>query len=152
VIRLAQVFCVLLVAFEFANPVLADEKQRQALAREVMTLTGMAEIGDQVSARLLTQLGPVFPTVPDELWVEIIQGISSEEIVQLSIPPYVKHFSEEELAAMVELYKSPLGKAILEKMPAVQYETMVVGNEWGQRKSTEIIEKLKSAGYEPQGM
>ncbi len=71
--------------------------------------------------------------------------------MQLSVLPYVRHFSTEELVAMVELYKSPLGKALLEKMPAVQYETMLIGNDWGLRKHAEIVEKLKSAGHEPQG-
>ena len=114
-----------------------------------MTLTGMPGIGAQAAASLLAQLKPAFPTVPDELWAEIAGTVSSDEIVRLSIPPYVKHFSEEELNGMLEFYKSPLGKAVLEKMPAVQYETMLIGNKWGQRKAEEIVEKLRSAGHEP---
>jgi len=41
---------------------------------------------------------------------------------------------------------------VLEKMPAVQYETMMIGNEWAQRKRTAVIEKLQAAGHQPQGM
>ena len=152
VARLVQILFLTLVALGLGSEVRAAEEGREALAREVMDLTGMSEIGAEASASLLAQLKPVFPTVPDELWAEIAGSVSSEEIVRLSVGPFVKHFSEEELSAMIAFYKSSIGKAVLKKMPEVQYETMVIGNEWGQRKATEILEKLKAAGHEPQGM
>ena len=109
-------------------------------------------IGAEAGASLLSQLKPAFPTVPDELWAQIAGSVSSDEIVRLSLVPFVQHFSEAELSAMIEFYTSPIGKAVLKKMPQVQYETMIIGNEWGQQKATEILEKLRSAGHEPQGM
>ena len=150
--RLVQVLSLSLIALGLANAVHADEKRRETLALEVMNLTGMSEIGAEAGASLLSQLKPAFPTVPDELWAEIAGSVSSDEIVRLSLVPFVKHFSEAELSAMIEFYTSPIGKAVLKKMPQVQYETMIIGNEWGQRKATEILEKLRSAGHEPQGM
>lgn len=148
---LPSALMVALTAIALAGTVHADEKRREALAIEVMNLTGMEDIGAQVAEGLLAQLRPAFPTVPETLWAEIAESVTSEEIVKLSIPPYVKHFSEEELAGLIEFYKTPLGQTLLEKMPAVQYETMMIGNEWGQRKAGEIVEKLRSAGHEPKG-
>ena len=150
--RLVRILFLTGIAFGLASAVHADEKRREALALEVMNLTGMSEIGAQAGASLLSQLKPVFPTVPDELWAEIAGSVSSDEIMQLSLAPFVKHFSEAELSAMIEFYTSAVGKAVLEKMPAVQYETMIIGNEWGQQKASEILEKLRSAGHEPQDM
>lgn len=150
--RLANTLLFVLIGASAAGAVHGDEKRREALALEVMTVTGLPEIGAEVAAGLLSQLKPAFPTVPDELWVEVAGSVSADEIVQLSIPPYVKHFSEEELAALIEFYESPIGKSLLEKMPVVAHETMMIGNEWGQRKVTEIVEKLQAAGYTPVGM
>ncbi len=149
--RSIQALFVILIAVGLAGGAHADEERREALALEVMALTGMRDIGAQAAATLLSQIKPAYPTVSDDLWGQIAGAVSSDEIVQLSVLPYVRHFSTEELVAMVELYKSPLGKALLEKMPAVQYETMMIGNDWGQRQRAEIVDKLKSAGHEPQG-
>jgi hypothetical protein len=91
----------------------------------------------------------MFPTAPDELWVELAEGFSSEEIIKLSVPVYVKHFDEEELGALAEFYESPLGKKVIQKMPMVMQESLAVGNEYAQRKATEIIGRLKGEGYEP---
>lgn len=140
-----------LIALTICSVANADEKRREELALEVMTLTGMPEIGSQVAAGLIAQLKPAFPDVPDELWVEVAGTVSADEIVRLSIPPYVKHFSEDELVALVEFYKSPLGRTLMQKMPLVAHETMIIGNEWGQRKAREIADKLRSAGHEPKG-
>ena len=149
--RFAQALFVTLIALGLAGAAYADEKRREALALEAITLMAMPDTGAQAAAVLLAQIKPAFPTVPDELWAEIAGTVSSEEIVQLSIPPYVKFFSEEEISAMIEFYKSPVGKAMVEKMPLVQYETMMIGNEWRQRKAAEIVEKLRSAGHDPKG-
>ena len=150
--RFVQVFSLGLTFLAFVPSAHADEAQREALALEVMILTGMSDVGNQAAAGLVSHIQPAFPTVPDALWLEITESVPSEEFLELAKPPFVKHFTQAELAAMVEFYTSPHGKAVLEKMPAVQYETMVIGNEWAQRKRTEILEKLKAAGYEPQGM
>jgi hypothetical protein len=152
VARPVQALFFILIALGLAGGVYADEERREALALEVMTIVGMPDVGAQVAASLLSQIKPAYPTVSDELWAEIAGAVSPDEIVQLSIAPYVKHFSAEELAAMIEFYESSLGRAVLTKMPAVQYETMMIGNEWGQRKLAEIVEKLKAAGHEPEGM
>lgn len=130
----------------------AEEDEREALAVQVMVLTGMSDVGEQAAEGLIVHLKPMFPTVPDALWLEIGESVSSEEFLELVKPPFVKHFTEAELAAMVAFYTSPHGKAVLEKMPAVQYETMMIGNEWAQRKRTAVIEKLQAAGHQPQGM
>ena len=127
----------------------ADEKRREELALKVMELTGAADVGGQVAAGLLTQLRPMFPTVPEELWKELAEAFSSQEIIELSIPIYVKHFDEEELAALATFYESPLGTKVIQKMPVVMQESMLIGNEYRQRKATEIIDRLKAEGHEP---
>lgn len=150
--RFVQVFSLGLAFLAVLPSAHADEKQRGALAVQVMVLTGMSDVGQQAAEGLVSHLKPAFPTVPDALWLEITESVSSEEFLELAKPPFVKHFTQAELSAMVEFYTSPHGKSVLEKMPAVQYETMLIGNEWAQRKRTEILEKLQAGGYQPQGM
>jgi hypothetical protein len=89
--------------------------------------------------------------VPEEIWEELSLSVSAKELIDLALPIYVRNFSEEELAALVSFYKSPLGRTIIERMPIVMYESNTALGEWNQNKLRGIYEKLKAAGYEPQG-
>lgn len=144
------VLALLLVAAT-ATSVFGDEKRKRELALEVMDLTGANDAGDGLANGLLSQIRPAYPTVPEEIWEELSLSVSAKELIDLALPIYVRNFSEEELAALVSFYKSPLGRTIIERMPIVMYESNTALGEWNQNKLREIYEKLKAAGYEPQG-
>lgn len=136
------------------SPVVAEEsdpdEKKRALALEVMQVTGATDFGDEVAATLLGQLRPAYPTVPDEIWGELASTFSVQEIVDLSIPIYLRNFEEEDLRHLVSFYKSPTGRKVIARMPIVMQESMQVFGEWQQRRATEVMEKLSAAGYEPQ--
>ena len=125
--------------------------EKEAAIREVVRVTGGASLGAQVSASLLQQLKPAFPQVPAEVWSELEKGLDPAEMVDLVVPIYARHFSLEELNALLEFYGSPMGKKLIQEMPAITQESMAMGGEWGRRKVQELIERLAAKGFEPVG-
>ena len=51
---------------------------------------------------------------------------------------YNKHFTEEEITAMLEFYRSETGQSILSKMPVVMQESMVTSQAMAQRLMPEV--------------
>jgi hypothetical protein len=135
-----------------SQPARADVAAREKLARELMQLMGETDVGAHAAAGLLSQMREVFPTVPDETWAELASTFETKELVDLTVGIYVKHFDESELSALIEFYRSEIGRMLIERTPAVMDEIALTGNDWAQRKALEIVEKLQAAGHQPQGM
>ena len=137
-------------ALMLANPVGADEPTpKQAAIRKLIEVTGAAQMGKQMADTLLTQLAPAFPSVPAGVWKEFAQLLDPEEMTDLIIPRYDKHFTLEEIQALAAFYESPAGRKVIATMPTLMQESMALGNEWGQHKAAELIRSLKERGYEP---
>ena len=132
-----------------ATSATADENQKRELALEVMALTGANDVGDGLATGLLSQMRPAYPTVPEEVWSQLEVSVSAKELIDLALPIYLRNFSEKELSQLVALYKSPLGRTIIERMPIVTYESNTALSKWNESKLMEIYEKLRAAGYEP---
>ncbi len=138
------------VALMLANPVSAAEPTlKQAAIRQLLEVTGAAQMGTQMVDTLMTQMAPAFPSVPSKLWKEMAAMFDADEMTELVIPLYDKHFTLEEIQALAAFYESPAGKKFIATMPALMQDSMAVGNEWGQRKAAELIGRLKERGYEP---
>ncbi|MCX6219801.1 MAG: DUF2059 domain-containing protein [Bacteroidia bacterium] len=50
--------------------------------------------------------------------------------VLLLIPVYKKHFTQEEVKAIVAFYETPAGKKLAEKTPMVTMESMQLSQTW----------------------
>jgi hypothetical protein len=134
-----------------AHPAASDESAKRSLALEVMTLTGATSGGDQLGEGMMAILRPAYPAVPEEIWAKLEATISLQEIIDLSVPIYMRHFNEEELAELIAFYKSSIGRKMIERMPMVMQEGTRVGAEWRDRKLAEAVVQLEAAGYEPKG-
>jgi hypothetical protein len=119
------------------------------LARELMRITDAASSADKMMESMAVQIRAAFPTVPEQLWDEFFGSIDTEEMMELSIPIYTKHYSREDLAGLIEFYQTPLGKRVISATPAIMQESFAVGAAWGQQKAAEVVEKLRARGYEP---
>jgi hypothetical protein len=125
------------------------DARKRALALQVMEVTGVTSQGKQFAEGQLAPIRPYFPTVPAETWEEVGQAFDVDQIVELSIPIYMRNFDEKELEQLVAFYKSPLGEKVIERMPLVMQESMVVVENWRQQKLVQVVEQLRSKGYEP---
>lgn len=131
----------------------AQKKSRDEQIRELLELTGSGELGVQMMEGMIGPMREAVPDVPAEWWDRFLEKADAESINDLVVPIYDKHLTDEELDKMLEFYRSPVGRSIVKKMPAILQESMAVGQAWGVGIMEEILEELKQAGYElPPGL
>lgn len=125
--------------------------EKVELIRQLVVVTGAAELGNQITATMILQMKPSFPTVPDSLWQELAKELDMQGFLDaVSVPLYDRHFTTEDLRGLLAFYETPLGKKLLAVTPAIAQESMLLGGQWGQRRAEELIERLEARGYQHQ--
>lgn len=132
----------LLAAFTFSFAQTKREK-----IENLLELTGSGKIGVQLASQMVEQFKMSYPQVPDEYWQKMIQEMRPEDLVNLIVPIYDKHFSEAEIDAITVFYKSPSGQKMLAKMPDVIAESQAAGAEWGRKIADKVIADIEKSYY-----
>jgi hypothetical protein len=114
---------------------------------KLLELTGIEALMGEMSGMLLGQLKKMAADVPDEKWKDIEPRLSSQNMIDMSIPIYAEHFSHDEIKTMVAFYETPVGQKAIQTMPLAVRESMTATQQWGQATGTAIIEELEAAGY-----
>lgn len=115
--------------------------------RTLLEITGAADMGIQVMTAMMENLRPLAPDVPAEYWDQIAGSVSGDDLVDLVVPIYDRHYERQEIRDAIAFYSSPSGKAMIAKMPEVMKESMEVGQAWGKRLAEEIIQRLQEDGF-----
>jgi len=154
----------LLLAAALTAPVRAQtppSPDAMAAAQELATLMGSDTVGqmsaaltEQIWPSIERQLGPkVDAATLAELRVEFEHALSSftAEVSKDSPAVYARHFTADELRAMLAFYKSPVGQKALSTMPTVMSE---LGQQMAPRMQafqadlhTKMEATLKKHGY-----
>lgn len=87
--------------------------------------------------------------VPSKFWDEVRKEIDLDKFIELIIPVYDKHFSNEELEGLIAFYQAPLGKKLLAELPLIMRETSVVGDKYGQEVANRVIKRMQAEGTFP---
>ncbi len=99
--------------------------------------------------KLMQQQNPHMVT--EEFIDEFLQQADVNELFEQLVPVYTKHLTHAEIKGLIEFYQTPLGKALLEKMPVVQKEAMTIAARWGAeigQKAVEAIRQRRQAEQE----
>jgi len=66
---------------------------------------------------------------------------------------YARNFSTEDLIALGAFYKTPTGQRLLQKLPTVSQEIMLVGGKFGKSVAEDMqsrmVEELRKKGANP---
>jgi len=114
---------------------------------EVLQLTDSADLGRQMMDQMLGSLQASSPGVPAEFWTRLREEFTTEDLVELIVPIYARHFTEAELDALIAFYSSDHGRSIVRKMPQVMQESLSVGQQWGAGIAREVLARLEASGY-----
>jgi len=75
------------------------------------------------------------------------------ELVDLVVPIYDRHLSEEDVDGVSAFYRSPVGRRVIKALPEIMAESQRAGQEWGQglgmKVGRKIGEKLDHGDYGP---
>ncbi len=142
--------CFLLIA---APASAQDDAQKEKLVREMMELTGAADIGMQVLDGMLAQLES--SGVPPQFVDKFRELAKPEDLVELIVPLYVRTYNKKTLRAAITFYKTPAGKALLAGTPLITQESMILGQKWGAELAAKVqasveAEKSTQKSTEPQ--
>jgi len=100
---------------------------------KMQQVNGSAGSVDAMYPRIVAQLKAAKPGVTDEQWAAVKKEVFDVEIAELSkqlIPIYKKHFTQEEVKAIIAFYESPIGKKLAEQTPLISTESMQISQVW----------------------
>lgn len=121
-----------------ANP--ANKEQR---VRKLLVLMRAGNIGVQIVDQMIASLKESLPDAPDAFWTGFRSKVKSEEMVEMLVPIYMKHLDAADIEELIRFYDSPTGQRFLDKQPLMMRESMMVGQEWGQRIAKEAFDELQ---------
>lgn len=115
--------------------------------KKLLVVSGTGELGVQAMKNMVTMFKQSYSNVNDEFWNEFMIEVSADELIELLIPIYDKHYTEEDVAQLIVFYQSPLGKKMVQVMPGISQESMAAGQEWGKKMGEKVVNRLKEKGY-----
>lgn len=131
-------------------PSQADKEQvaKRAEIRQLIELTGAANISADALRQIISPLRAGFPQVPNEFWDTFMKEVRSEELIDLVIPIYDKYYTREEIHDLTTFYQSPVGQKTIKVLPKLSAEAIDAGQEWGRMVADRAMRKLHDKGYD----
>ena len=123
-----------------------DEAKRADIVK-MMKLTGADKMAMQMINQMIGMQRQSNPNIPAGFWDEFQKEIKPEELLELSVPAWAKHFTHDDIKELIKFYESPIGKKMIEVQPKVMQESMVAGQKWGMAIGRKIAERIQSNDY-----
>ena len=120
--------------------------RKEASIRELLASTDARKIADQMLESMTGSLGSNGDPAFAGIWDSVAKRIDWTEVTELMVPIYAKHFTQEEIDAIVAFYKSPAGRQYLAKMPAIMQEFFPAYMEWSKKLQTMVKEEIEKEG------
>ncbi|MEM6253356.1 MAG: DUF2059 domain-containing protein [Cyanobacteria bacterium P01_D01_bin.156] len=150
--KILGLFFVITLLLSIAQPVFSAETPQTETTKieqieELLELTGSEDQYVQIMDLVIGSVKQSFPDVPDTWWEKFLAKVDPTELDALVARIYDKYFTIEEINALIEFNRTPVGQAINAKMPLVMQESFIVGQAWGQNLAEEVLQELKAEGY-----
>ncbi len=136
----------LMLIVSASHQVMAGEpSEAEKIAHELLEVSGVIKMGGQITEQLIRHQKKNMPDIPEQFWTEVAGEVRSEGLNRKIVAVYVKHFSVDEMKAIVAFYKTSAGKKYLDKLPEITKESIAAGRLWNREVGVQIAEKLKTA-------
>jgi uncharacterized protein len=152
-----------MVCLALAGSARADEREAAALASKLARTQmpkaqfdkSMAAMFAQMQAGMEDQAKAAGRPMPPDFAARMTEAMHDlvpyDEMMDLVAGVWMKHFSVEEMKALVRFYESPLGRKLAEEQPEVARDTMGVMMPMIMERMPKVMEKLKAGGTPPKG-
>ena len=144
---LSFTFLLTLGSFAFAQSPTDTLNAKQKDILKMLKASGGSEGTEVVLDQMFDSFKQFYSSVPDNWWEEMKNGFDVKELQFLVIPIYDKHFTHEEVKALIAFYESPIGRKFALTLPKITQEAYVIGQAYGKRVAEEVMNKLKEDGY-----
>lgn len=127
-----KIFITILLLISFNS--LSSQDNYKSLLIDYMTAQGQFETFNATIDQMGSMMGVTIKESDKEEFTKDVMG----SLIDLLVPVYKKHFSEQDLKDAIEMYKTPIGKKISEKTPIIAQETMQASMQWGMELSQKM--------------
>ena len=128
----------LLFVFSF-NITNSQEDNYKGLLTDFIKVQGQFETFNATIDQMTSMMGV---TLNEDEKVEFTNDVMSS-LIEMLVPVYQKHFTEQDLKDAIDLFKTPIGKKISEKSPIIAQESMQASMQWGMELSTKLQKYMK---------
>jgi hypothetical protein len=128
------------------------DSQKAADIRRLLELTGAGGLSAQMMQATEANMRPLIERSlpPGDYRARLIDlyfekfhtKASAAELVELIVPVYDRHFSDDEIKQLISFYQTPVGKKAIAELPQVLAESQRIGSEWGQRVGRESMDEV----------
>jgi hypothetical protein len=154
---LALLICLLLGSVSFAQQNSADapaskedvEKFMAISQKRELVLNTMAAMKKQVRQMAVDQLkkdpnlGPGWVEHMDGWFEEMRKNFPIDEMIEVQVPVYQKHFTHADMDALVAFYSTPAGRKYVAEMPAINSESMQAMFPIIQKMMAKVTERMQ---------
>ena len=123
-------------------PLAASAQTKEAKVRELLDLMKASEMAMQMIDGTIAAMQDAMPGAGDEFWEAFRKEIKPGEFIELLVPIYANNFEDSDLDGLIAFYRSPVGKRLVEKQPAILQDSMVAGQKWGEQLANRALERL----------
>ena len=127
-----KIFITLILLISFNS--LTSQDNYKSLLIDYMTAQGQFETFNATIDQMGSMMGVTIKDSDKEEFTKDVMG----SLIDLLVPVYKKHFSEQDLKDAIEMYKTPIGKKISKKTPIIAQETMQASMQWGMELSQKM--------------
>jgi hypothetical protein len=138
-----KIFAISLLLIFVSFQSLSQETEVQKNIKELLVLTGSAELGIQVGKQLMANFSKAFPDVSQDFWDGFMKEIKPNDLINLIIPIYEKHYTAEEIKELIAFYKTPVGKKTIAVLPQITADSMKAGQAWGKEIAKKVMKQLE---------
>ena len=128
------------------------DPQFRADIERLMDLTGQASIGAQMASLVLRNvldgMKRAKPDIPDRVIAITTEVLNAEFSKAFAAPDgingqivdlYARHFTHDDVSAMLAFYSTPVGRKTVSVMPLLMQEGAAVGQKWAQANMPRIM-------------
>tara|TARA_A100001011_G_scaffold399393_1_gene507804 strand:+ start:5189 stop:5596 length:408 start_codon:yes stop_codon:yes gene_type:complete len=134
--RLLILSLLFLFSFNLSN---SQEDNYKGLLTDFIKAQGQFETFNATIDQMTSMMGI---TLNEDEKVEFTSDVMSS-LIEMLVPVYQKHFTEQDLKDAINLFKTPIGKKISEKSPIIAQESMQASMQWGMELSTKLQKYMK---------
>ena len=92
------------------------------------------------------------PRIPPVFWDRFIKLAHDRvgELENVYVDIYDKYFTTDEIRQLIAFYNTPVGRKLLDRQPLILKESMLAGQQWGQKIGAEVGQQLEAEGVKLQ--
>lgn|GEM_PF-6816252 len=114
-------------------------EERRAAVIELIHASGGVEAAKVSVDGMIKQMRTLLPQVPPSFWDEFKTRIDWADFADALAPIYEKHFTHDEVLAIVAWHRSEVGSKLAGLSGVMAQESMVIGEAWGRKLAEKIV-------------